>query len=236
MPIYLTQTRQASSSADEASAWLSGADEASTWLGGTTVVCHTLELRQATRLWWHSWRRDATCGSATVSSMSMTPCTGAAPCRTPSRSTPPPPRTAPNPRAHLPSLRPSYARCVGAATRAGGEGGRWGPSSGGTHRARSRFTARTLRTKPLTQDLFVRSTADMARPPGFWTATHISERIATGFRSVGPILLWKASPLECCTLNHIYHSCPPTPHNMELFTTISPSHIMSWDLSNNALG
>jgi hypothetical protein len=45
----------------------------------------------------------------------------------------------------------------------------------------------------------------------------------------------KASTFGECTLNHINHVCPPTTHNVGLFPTISPSHIVSRDLSKNAL-
>lgn len=52
-------------------------------------------------------------------------------------------------------------------------------------------------------------------------ATHASERIASGFRSVGPTPHpQKASPLGVYTLNHINHACLPTTHNIELFPTV----------------
>jgi hypothetical protein len=45
----------------------------------------------------------------------------------------------------------------------------------------------------------------------------------------------KASPLGVSTINPINHACPPT-HNVGLFPTISPSHIVSRDLSEDVLG
>jgi hypothetical protein len=72
--------------------------------------------------------------------------------------------------------------------------------------------------------------------PGRRAATHVPERIAAGFRSVGPTLPQKASPLEVSILNHINHVCPPTTHNVGLFPTISPSHIVSRNLFKNVLG
>jgi hypothetical protein len=56
------------------------------------------------------------------------------------------------------------------------------------------------------------------------------------FRFVGPTLPLNASPLDDSTLNHINHVCPPTTYNVELFPTISLSHIVSRHLSENALG
>jgi hypothetical protein len=49
--------------------------------------------------------------------------------------------------------------------------------------------------------------------------THAPERIAAGFRSIGPKLPQKASPLGVSALNHISHACPPTTHNVVLFST-----------------
>jgi hypothetical protein len=51
-------------------------------------------------------------------------------------------------------------------------------------------------------------------------------------------LLGQHSPkklLGGCTLNHINHAFPLSPDNVGLFSTISPSHIVSRDLSENAL-
>jgi hypothetical protein len=45
----------------------------------------------------------------------------------------------------------------------------------------------------------------------------------------------KASHLGGCIPNIINHACPPTTHNVGLFPTISPSHIVSRDLSENVL-
>jgi hypothetical protein len=72
--------------------------------------------------------------------------------------------------------------------------------------------------------------------PGCQTATHAPACIAAGFRSLGPTLPQKASLSGGCTLNHINHAISPSPHNVGLFPTISPSHIVSRDLSENALG
>jgi hypothetical protein len=72
--------------------------------------------------------------------------------------------------------------------------------------------------------------------PGCRATTHAPARIAAGFRSLGPTLPQKASLLGGCTLNHINHAISPSPHNVGLFPTISLSHIVSQDLSENALG
>jgi hypothetical protein len=72
--------------------------------------------------------------------------------------------------------------------------------------------------------------------PGCRAATHAPTRIAVGFRSLGPILPQKASPSGGCTFNHINHAFSLSPDNVWLFPTISPSHIVSRDLSENALG
>jgi hypothetical protein len=72
--------------------------------------------------------------------------------------------------------------------------------------------------------------------PGCRAATHAPARIAAGFRSLGPTLPQKASLSGGCTFNHINHAFSPSPHNVGLFPTISPSHIVSRDLSENALG
>jgi hypothetical protein len=55
-------------------------------------------------------------------------------------------------------------------------------------------------------------------------------------RSLGPTLPLKASLLGGCSLNHINHVFPSSPHNVRLFPTISPSHIVIQDLSENILG
>jgi hypothetical protein len=60
--------------------------------------------------------------------------------------------------------------------------------------------------------------------PGRRATTHALARIAVGFRSLGPTLPQKASPLGGCTLNHMNYACSSTTHNMRLFPTISPSH------------
>jgi hypothetical protein len=55
-------------------------------------------------------------------------------------------------------------------------------------------------------------------------ATHAPARKTAGFRSLGPTLPQKVSLLGGCTLNHINHACPPSPHNVGLFPTPSPLH------------
>jgi hypothetical protein len=72
--------------------------------------------------------------------------------------------------------------------------------------------------------------------PGCRAVTHASARIAAGFRSLGPTRPQKASLLGGYALNLINHAFPPSPHNVGLFPTISPSHIVSQDLFENALG
>lgn len=55
------------------------------------------------------------------------------------------------------------------------------------------------------------SPAHMAHPhthPGRRVATYVPEHTTTGFRSVEPTLLQKASTLGGCTLNHINHTQP----------------------------
>jgi hypothetical protein len=66
--------------------------------------------------------------------------------------------------------------------------------------------------------------------------THAPIRIAAGFRSLGPTLPQKASLSGGCTLNLINHVIPLSPDNVGLFLTISPSHIVSRDLFESALG
>jgi hypothetical protein len=75
-------------------------------------------------------------------------------------------------------------------------------------------------TGPPTHSVSIGATCThCTRPPRLSDMTHVPERIAAGFRSLGPTLPLKASLLGGCTLNHINYVCPPSPHNVGLFPT-----------------
>jgi hypothetical protein len=107
-----------------------------------------------------------------------------------------------------------------------GDGGAVEGAAGGVCWNRTAHTRRVRRGRPHTRRAH----------PGCRAATHAHARIAAGFRSLGPTLPQKASLLGGCTLNLINHATTPSPHNVGLFPIISPSHIVSRDLSENALG